>query len=80
MLRNLVLSQLESAMNTTDYKKYAKRIKEVYPIPDLDKKRIKPSTSNQVASYIAEVFAADGNKPVITSVLLDDIAEGNFNE
>ena len=60
-----------------------KRIKELYPIPDPDKKRIAESTDKQVASYIARIFSWQtdtSNQPVITSVLFDDIAEGNVDD
>ncbi|MCM1514469.1 MAG: hypothetical protein NC090_05770 [Anaeroplasma bactoclasticum] len=81
-LRNLELSELQDILSTTDYRKYFKLIKELYPIPDPNKKRIKQSTNSQVASYIARIFSRSdaSNKPVITSVLFDDIAEGNLNE
>ena len=82
-LRSLELSELKKVLSTTDYRKYAKRIKELYPIPDPDKKRIAESTDNQVASYIARIFSwrsETENKPVITSVLFDDIAEGNVDD
>ena len=82
-LRNLVLSQLKGALSAADYRKYSKRIKDIYSIPDPDKKRIAESTDNQVASYIARIFSwrsETENKPVITSVLFDDIAEGNVDD
>ena len=82
-LRSLELSELKKVLSTTDYRKYAKRIKELYPIPDPDKKRIAESTDKQVASYIARIFSWQtdtSNQPVITSVLFDDIAEGNVDD
>ena len=82
-LRNLVLSQLKGALSAADYRKYSKRIKDIYSIPDPDKKRIAESTDNQVASYIARIFSwrsETENKPVITSELFDDIAEGNVDD
>lgn len=76
LMFNLELSQLEAILDEKEFKKQAKKLKETYPIIDPDKPRIKKSSNSALASYIGRVFAVDNKKPVITSVLFDDIAEG----